>query len=140
MDRTTTGNINTYYLVNIQGTDVVEGELELGNLNGGIEALDVAGVVVAHTTNGSVKVAMKRVSGDKPMAFSTLNGDVDVCEVRQVLPAETAKPKLVFLAHVEGPLQPVRGKPLTIFIKVHDLSSSETIVDDMLLEREKPFP
>ena len=56
----------------------VEGEIELSHVNGSIEARDVAGSVVAHTTNGSVKVVLKRVVPDKPMAFSTLNGDVDV--------------------------------------------------------------
>jgi DUF4097 and DUF4098 domain-containing protein YvlB len=38
----------------------------------------VSGSVVAHTTNGEVKVVLRRVDRDKPMAFSTLNGDVDV--------------------------------------------------------------
>jgi hypothetical protein len=56
----------------------VEGEIELSHVNGSIEAHDVAGSVVAHTTNGSVKVVLRRVVADKPMAFSTLNGDVDV--------------------------------------------------------------
>jgi hypothetical protein len=56
----------------------VEGEIELSHVNGTIEARDVAGSVVAHTTNGNVKVVLKRVVLDKPMAFSTLNGDVDV--------------------------------------------------------------
>jgi hypothetical protein len=56
----------------------VEGEIELSNVNGSIEAHDVAGSVVAHTTNGNVKVVLRRVVPDKPMAFSTLNGDVDV--------------------------------------------------------------
>jgi DUF4097 and DUF4098 domain-containing protein YvlB len=56
----------------------VEGEIELSHVNGSIAAQDVAGSVVAHTTNGNVKVVLKRVSPDKPMAFSTLNGDVEV--------------------------------------------------------------
>lgn len=56
----------------------VEGEIELSHVNGGIEARDVAGSVVAHTTNGNVKVVLRRVVADQPMAFSTLNGDVDV--------------------------------------------------------------
>ena len=56
----------------------IEGEIEAGNVNGGIEARDVGGSVVAHTTNGNVKVVLRRVVPDKPMAFSTLNGDVDV--------------------------------------------------------------
>lgn len=56
----------------------VEGEIEVSNVNGGIEAHDVTGSVVAHTTNGEVKVVLRRVAPNKPMAFSTLNGDVDV--------------------------------------------------------------
>jgi DUF4097 and DUF4098 domain-containing protein YvlB len=56
----------------------VEGEIELSHVNGAIEARDVAGSVVAHTTNGDVKVVLRRMVADKPMAFSTLNGDVDV--------------------------------------------------------------
>jgi hypothetical protein len=56
----------------------VDGDLELGHVNGSIEARDVSGSVVAHTTNGEVKVSMRRVDRDKPMAFSTLNGNVDV--------------------------------------------------------------
>jgi hypothetical protein len=56
----------------------VDGDIELGNINGSIEAHDVAGSVVAHTTNGSVKINMRRIDRDKPMAFSSLNGDIDV--------------------------------------------------------------
>jgi Putative adhesin len=56
----------------------VDGEIELGNVNGSIEARDVGGSVVAHTTNGDVKVALRRIASDKPMAFSTFNGNVDV--------------------------------------------------------------
>jgi hypothetical protein len=66
----------------VNGGDIrvtgVEGEMELGNVNGAIAALDVAGVVVAHTTNGSVRIVMSRITPDKPMAFSSLNGDIDV--------------------------------------------------------------
>ncbi len=56
----------------------VEGEMELSDVNGSIAAHDVAGSVVAHSTNGDIKVAMTRVDASKPMAFSTLNGNVDV--------------------------------------------------------------
>jgi hypothetical protein len=56
----------------------VDGEIELADVNGSIEAHDVAGSVVAHTTNGDVKISIRRVDRDKPMAFSTLNGDIDV--------------------------------------------------------------
>ncbi|HVT61424.1 MAG TPA: DUF4097 family beta strand repeat-containing protein [Thermoanaerobaculia bacterium] len=56
----------------------VAGELELANVNGGIVAKDVSGSVVAHTTNGDLKIAFTRLDKTKTMAFSTLNGDVDV--------------------------------------------------------------
>lgn len=63
----------------------VRGDHELGNTNGPIEALDVSGSVVAHTTNGIVRVVLVDVEEGAPMAFSTLNGDVDV-----TLPADLA--------------------------------------------------
>lgn len=56
----------------------VRGEHELSNTNGSIEARQVAGSVVAHTVNGRVLVTLTAVTPDKAMAFSTLNGDVDV--------------------------------------------------------------
>jgi hypothetical protein len=62
----------------------IEGELELQNTNGDVTALDVAGAVVAHTVNGEVKVSLGRVDPKAAMAFSTLNGDVDV-----TVPADT---------------------------------------------------
>jgi hypothetical protein len=56
----------------------VEGELEIGNVNGTIELTDVSGAVVAHTVNGRVLATLSRVTPDKPMAFTSLNGVVDV--------------------------------------------------------------
>jgi DUF4097 and DUF4098 domain-containing protein YvlB len=58
--------------------DGVDGELEIGNVNGGITLTRVSGSVVAHTTNGDVKVALLRVTPQKSMAFTTLNGDIDL--------------------------------------------------------------
>jgi hypothetical protein len=56
----------------------VEGDMEVTNLNGAITLTDVAGSVVAHSTNGKVLVTMKRVTAQKPMAFTSVNGSVDV--------------------------------------------------------------
>jgi DUF4097 and DUF4098 domain-containing protein YvlB len=56
----------------------VSGELEINNVNGPITVKDVSGSVVANTVNGPVVVTFKSVDGKAPMAFSTLNGDVDV--------------------------------------------------------------
>jgi hypothetical protein len=62
----------------------VEGEIEANGLNGSVTLADVSGVAVVHSFNGSIKVTLQRVTPDKPMSFSTLNGDIDV-----TLPANT---------------------------------------------------
>ena len=56
----------------------VEGEIEANNLNGPVTLTNVSGVVVAHSLNGEVLTQMEKVTPDKPMSFSTLNGDIDV--------------------------------------------------------------
>jgi hypothetical protein len=56
----------------------VDGELEISNVNGEIELNDVSGAVVAHTVNGRVLATVQRITPDKPMAFTSLNGVVDV--------------------------------------------------------------
>ncbi|HUQ89604.1 MAG TPA: DUF4097 family beta strand repeat-containing protein [Vicinamibacterales bacterium] len=56
----------------------VEGELTLSNTNGGITMNNVSGSVMAGTTNGNVRATMSRVTGAKEMAFTSLNGTVDV--------------------------------------------------------------
>ena len=58
--------------------DNVSGELEVNNVNGAIELTNVSGSAVANTVNGVVKASFKSVNADTPMAFSTLNGNVDV--------------------------------------------------------------
>jgi hypothetical protein len=56
----------------------VSGQIELNNVNGWIKAEDVSGSVVANTVNGDVVVEFKTVNPQAAMAFSTLNGKVDV--------------------------------------------------------------
>ena len=56
----------------------VEGELTVSNTNGGITMNGVAGSVVAGTTNGSVRATLTRVTAQKDMAFTSLNGAIDV--------------------------------------------------------------
>ena len=56
----------------------VEGDIEVNNVNDSIVLTNVAGSVVAHTTNGDIKAALLRVTAQKPMAFTSFNGDVDV--------------------------------------------------------------
>jgi DUF4097 and DUF4098 domain-containing protein YvlB len=62
----------------------VLGDLELDNTNGGVSVTNVSGSVIAHSLNGKVLVTLDRVTPNKPMSFSSLNGDVDV-----TFPADT---------------------------------------------------
>ena len=56
----------------------VRGELEITNVNGFIKLNNVSGSVVANTVNGDVTVVFKTIDPKAAMAFSTLNGNVDV--------------------------------------------------------------
>ena len=58
--------------------ETVNGTIEIGNVNGSITLKSVSGNVVAHTVNGEILVQLSRVAPDKPMSFSTMNGDIDV--------------------------------------------------------------
>lgn len=62
----------------------VEGSLEVNNINGPVRLTNVAGSVVASSTNANVTVRLTRVTDAKAMAFSSLSGTVDV-----TLPAST---------------------------------------------------
>ncbi|WP_337044310.1 DUF4097 family beta strand repeat-containing protein [Emticicia sp. 17c] len=55
----------------------INGELEVNNVNGDITLTNVSGSAVANTVNGVIKANFKSVT-DAPMAFTTLNGNVDV--------------------------------------------------------------
>jgi hypothetical protein len=56
----------------------VDGDIEANNNNGRVTLTDVAGSVLAYSINGNVLATLKRVTAQKPMAFTTLNGNVDV--------------------------------------------------------------
>jgi hypothetical protein len=56
----------------------VEGELEIEGVNGGVTLTNVAGSVVAHTVNGKLAATIVRATPQQPMAFTSLNGEVDV--------------------------------------------------------------
>lgn len=56
----------------------VEGDIDVSNVNGGIALNGVGGSVNAGTTNGNVRATMTRVTAQREMAFTSLNGTVDV--------------------------------------------------------------
>ena len=55
----------------------VNGDVDVNNTNGPVTIDHVSGSVVAHALNGRIHVTFDRVS-QKPMAFSSLNGSIDV--------------------------------------------------------------
>ena len=62
----------------------VNGELDIENMNGPITVKSVSGSVTAHALNGGITVTLDKVTPDKPMSFTCMNGPIDV-----TLPADT---------------------------------------------------
>jgi hypothetical protein len=62
----------------------VNGEIEVENINGPISLKNVSGSVVAHSLNGGITASLDKVTADKPMSFTSLNGKIDV-----TLPGDT---------------------------------------------------
>ncbi len=62
----------------------VDGTHEISNVNGKITMTAVSGSTVLNTVNGEITVTLEKVSPEAPMAFTTLNGNIDV-----TLPAAT---------------------------------------------------
>lgn len=56
----------------------VDGEIELNSVMGLINASDITGSVVANTVNGSINAKIRKAAPDTPMAFSTVNGNIDI--------------------------------------------------------------
>ena len=56
----------------------VDGEMDVNDVNGEVTLKNISGSAVAHALNGKVLVTFNRVDPQKPMAFSSLNGDIDV--------------------------------------------------------------
>src|SRR5262245_26705187 len=56
----------------------IDGEVDANNTNGGMTIKNVKGPVSANTVNGDVLVAFRGPIAAKAMAFSTLNGDIDI--------------------------------------------------------------
>jgi hypothetical protein len=55
----------------------VSGEIEVNNSFGPVVLRNVSGTAVIHAVNGDIEASLSRI-GEKPMSFSTMNGDVDV--------------------------------------------------------------
>ncbi len=56
----------------------VNGEMTVNNVNGPITLNKVSGSVSASTINDDILITFEEVTPNKPMAFSSLNGNVDI--------------------------------------------------------------
>ncbi|HEY1938332.1 MAG TPA: DUF4097 family beta strand repeat-containing protein [Candidatus Angelobacter sp.] len=56
----------------------VDGEFDIDDVNGEVDLKNIGGSAVAHALNGHVVASFNRIDPQKPMAFSSLNGDIDV--------------------------------------------------------------
>src|SRR6202158_1044032 len=56
----------------------VDGELDVDDINGSVTLNNISGSAIAHALNGHVHATFTRVNPQKAMAFSSLNGDIDV--------------------------------------------------------------
>ena len=58
--------------------DSVDSEIEINTVDGAIMLTNVGGSVVAHAVDGNITATVARVAPQAPMAFTSLNGDIDV--------------------------------------------------------------
>jgi len=56
----------------------IEGEIDVDDVNGAVTLNNISGSAVAHALNEHVHATFVKVNSQKPMAFSSLNGDIDV--------------------------------------------------------------
>ena len=56
----------------------VNGDLDVDDVNGSVTLNNIAGSAVAHALNGHLTATFARMDGQKAMAFSSLNGNIDV--------------------------------------------------------------
>jgi hypothetical protein len=65
----------------MDGIVVVEGvggEIDINNVNGPVTLKNVSGTTLVHTVNGDIEASLTRIAADKPLSFSTMQGDIDV--------------------------------------------------------------
>jgi hypothetical protein len=66
----------------IMGGDIIvkniTGDMDISTFDGDVTLIDVSGTAVVNSLDGTVTAVFSGTSGGKPMAFSTIDGDVDV--------------------------------------------------------------
>lgn len=56
----------------------VNGDHEINHVNGDIELINISGSALVNTVNGDINAVFTSITANKPMAFSNINGDIDV--------------------------------------------------------------
>lgn len=56
----------------------VSGNHEVTNVNGDIKMIGVSGSAIAANVNGVIKIVFDKVTPNMPMAFTTMNDDIDI--------------------------------------------------------------
>jgi DUF4097 and DUF4098 domain-containing protein YvlB len=56
----------------------VTGEFEIESVDGDVSLVNVSGTVVAHSVDGDITANLLTAALDKPMSFSSVDGDLDV--------------------------------------------------------------
>lgn len=107
------------YLSTVNGGDVnvqgVRGEMEISNVNGDVTLTNVGGSASVSTVNGDITASFNSI-GDNPMAFTTVQGDIDI-----TLPAN---------AKVTAKMRSEWGEVYTDFEMNIDRSNRESIQAD----------
>ncbi|MCF2446983.1 DUF4097 family beta strand repeat-containing protein [Dyadobacter sp. CY345] len=75
--RRTSLKLRTYDKGDIIVENVI-GDMEVDNVNGSITLNNVGGSILANTYNGLLKASFRKISLDKPMAFSSMGGRIDL--------------------------------------------------------------
>ncbi|ACB73871.1 DUF4097 family beta strand repeat-containing protein [Opitutus terrae] len=67
-------------VTNAMGGDVkvheIGGDIEIKSLNGEVKLDDISGGALVETMNGEIHVTMKALAADKPLSFTSMNGEV----------------------------------------------------------------
>jgi len=71
-------NIQVETVMGSVSVEGVDGELEVNSVNGEVTLANVSGCVVAHSVNGKLVATVTKTTPQQPMAFTSLNGNVDV--------------------------------------------------------------
>ncbi len=89
----------------------VNGEIDINNINGPVTLKNVSGNTLVHTVNGAIEAVLTRVAADKPLSFSSMNGDIDVtlpADIKASLKMKTDQGEIYTDFDIDMTRQPTR--------------------------------